>query len=301
MSATAREDSPARRVSVLGAFLLRGLLLVLGLAGVCLLLAAVLGGSSQPQVASGLLTLVLMLTAGLYAARRRSMRLSLLILRPFWKIDFLRPYRSLAVRLDRTQSWRTAHLIVGVLWALALWWHVDASRGTWLETSLLAGCILVLASGVFGGFLQFWLPRSMLQIIEREVREEDVIARQNTIFVAAEEKILGGSERLVDAYLSEIRPRLVDSPRQIGLFEDTLRRRDPGAHLRGRLWRLPEGMDDSDAEKVRELVDLAEHKGRLDLNLYHLRLSVGWLKFHDALVLGTVALLVPHLLSVVYF
>jgi hypothetical protein len=178
---------------------------------------------------------------------------------------------------------------------------MGAARGTWVETGLFVMCVLVLASGVFGALVQFWLPRSMLGIIEREVRVEDVNARRQAIFVEAEEKILGGSERLVDAYVADIRPLLQGEPTRLGLFEDTVRRQDPGALLRGRLWRLLEGMEPMEEVKFRELIDLAEQKGRLDLNLYHLELSVGWLVFHDALVIGTAVLVGLHLLSVVYF
>lgn len=280
---------------------LRGPLLVVGVGALCAVVAVAVGSSPMREVASGLVTLLLMAAAGLYALRRRTMRLSLLLLRPFSTVGFLRPLRPLAVRLDRVQSWRTVHLVLGVVWVLALWWHMGASRGTWVETGLLAMCVLLLASGVFGALVQFWLPRSMLGIVEREVRIEDVDARRSAVYVQAEEKILGGSERLVDTYVAEIRPQLQGDPPPIRLFEATLRRQDPGALLRGRLWRLLEGMEEKDAATFRELIDLAEQKGRLDLNLYHLQLSVGWLVFHDAVVLGTVALVVLHLLSVGYF
>lgn len=300
MSFVPGAPSATRRRSALGPAL-RGPLLVLGLGALCVFLAFAVGEAPMRDVASGLLTLLLMAVAGLYAVRRRTMRFSLWILRPFTTVRFLRPFRPLAVRLDRVQSWRTAHLVVGVAWALALWWHMGASRGTWLETGLLALCIGLVASGVLGALVQFFLPRSMLGIVEREVRVEDVDARRRAVFVEAEEKILGGSERLVDTYLAEIRPQLQGDPPQARLFEATIRRQDPGAIARGRLWRLLEGMEDADAEKFRALIDLAEKKGRLDLNLYHLQLSVGWLVVHNALVLGTVALVFLHLLSIAYF
>jgi hypothetical protein len=276
-------------------------LLILGVSALAVLLVVAFGRAPFADVASGFLTLALMALAAVYAVRRRSIRLSLLLLRPFSTVGLLRPLRQLAVDLDRVQSWRTAHLVIGVLWALALFWHMGASSGTWVETALLAMCIAVLVSGVLGAFVQFRLPRSMLAIIEREVRVEDVEARRRAVFVAAEEKILGGSERLVDTYIAEIRPQLQGEPLRIRLFEHTLRGQDPGALLRGRLWRLLEGMEESDASKFRELIDLAEQKGRLDLNLYHLELSVGWLLAHDALVIGTGVLVALHLLSVAYF
>ncbi len=284
-----------------GAPALRGPLLLLGVAGLAGLAAVAAGRSPLEDVASGALTLLLMGLAAFYFVRRRTVRVSLVLLRPFTTVGLLRPLRDLAVRLDRLRSWRTAHLVFGTLFVLALWWHTGASRGTWVESALLVLCGLVVASGVFGALLQFWLPRSMLGIVEREVRLQDVEARRNAIYVEAEEKILGGSERLVDTYVAEIRPQLRGEPPRMRLFEATLRRQDPGALLRGRLWRLLEGMEEPDVSKFRELIDLAEQKGRLDLNLYHLELSVGWLLAHDALAIGAGALVVLHLLSVAYY
>ncbi len=280
---------------------LRGPLGVLGLLLLAGGLALAVGSSPLADWSSGLLTLVLMGLAALYAVRRRTLRVSLLLLRPVAGRERTDPLRQLAVELDRLRSWRVAHLGLGVAWALALFWHVDASHGGWLETVLLALCLGVLLSGLFGVVLQYWLPRSMLGIIEREVRVADVDARRSAIFVQAEEKILGGSDQLVDAYVAEIRPRLQGEPTRLRLFEHTLRRQDPGAILRGQLWRRLEGMEAADAATFRELIDLAEQKGRLDLNLYHLQLSVGWLLVHDALVIGTGVLVLLHLLAVAYF
>lgn len=280
---------------------LRGPLLIIAAFALAALAALAAGRAPFTDRVSGLLTLVLMALAAFYVVRRRTLRLSLWMLRPFagrHRDDLL---RRLAVELDRLRSWRVAHLVLGVGWALALWWHVGASRGSWLETVLLCLCIAVILSGIFGVVVQYWIPRSMMGIIEREVRVEDVEHRRRAVFVAAEEKILGGSDQLVDAYVAEIRPRLQTEPTRLRLFEHTLRGSDPGALLRGQLWRRLEAMEAADAAKFRELIDLAEQKGRLDLNLYHLELSVGWLLAHDALVIGTAVLVVLHLLSVAYY
>jgi len=276
----------------------------LGLLAALLAIAVValaVGRSPLSDWSSGLATLVLMALAAFYAVRRRTLRLSLLLLRPVAGRDRADPLRRVAVELDRLRTWRVVHLLIGVLWALALWWHVGASRGSWLETLLLVMCLGVLLTGIFGVVVQYWLPRSMMSIIEREVRVRDVEARRSAIFVEAEEKILGKSDHLVDAYVAEIRPQLQGEPTRLRLFEHTLRGSDPGALLRGQLWRRLEGMEAADAAIFRELIDLAEQKGRLDLNLYHLELSVGWLLVHDALVIGTALLVVLHLLAVAYF
>ena len=279
----------------------RGPLLILAAFVLAALVALAAGKAPLADWTSGLLTLVLMGLAAFYAIRRRTLRVSLFILRVVAGRERDDPLRALLVEADRLRTWRVVHLLIGVAWAVALWWHVDATSGSWLEIVLLALCVAVLLSGLFGVVVQYWIPRSMLGIIEREVRVRDVEERRRAIFVAAEEKILGGSDELVDAYVAEIRPGLQADPSRMSLFEHTLRRTDPGAALRGQLWRRLEAMEPADASRFRELIDLAEQKGRLDLNLYHLQLSVGWLLVHDALVIGAAVLVVLHLLAVAYY
>lgn len=299
-AANVERDTGIGRSSALGTAL-RGPLLLVLVGGAIVAVAIAWERAPLEAAESGLLTLVLMGLAALYYVRRRTLRLSLILLRPFTTVGLLRPFRRSAVYLDQTKNWRAAHLVIGLLWALALWWHIGAARGGWGEVLLLAMCAALFASGIIGSIIQFVLPRSLLGIIEREVRVEDVEARRRAIFVQAEERILGGSEPLVDLYLAEIRPALQGDSSSWKLFEATLRRLEPGAVLRGQLWLHLEDLDDDDAATFRELIDLAEQKGRLDLNLSHLKLSVGWLRVHDALVVGTALLVVVHLLSLAYY
>lgn len=250
---------------------------------------------------SGLLTVAGMLAAGAYAARRRVLILSLYLLRPFVAVPALRPFKALAVRLDQLRSWRLAHLAIGSLVLLPLWWHVEEAQGGLIETALLTLVALSLATGAVGVGLQYALPHALLQTLEREVRTRDVEQKQRAIFVAAEERILGRSEPLVQAYLEAIRPILQGDTPRLRLLEATLRGQDPGALVRGRRLRLLEQLDETDRPVFHELLDLAERKVRLDLNAFHLQLGTAWLTFHAAAVVCAAALVAVHIVSVLYF
>ncbi len=258
-------------------------------------------GWQMGAVASGLLTLALMLAAATYAARRRLVLLSLYLVRPFSVVPALQRFRRWAVRADELRSWRLAHLAIGTACVLPLWWHMEATNGGVLETVLFGVVIVLLGSGVLGVSLQYAMPQSMLHSIEHEVRVRDVEQKRRAIFVEAEERILGRSEALVDAYVRSVRPTLQGDPPRLQLLEATLRRQDPGALVRGRHWRLLEQLDEKDSVTFRELLDLAERKARLDLNLFHLDLSTHWLSFHSALVVLTGTLAFVHIAAVLYF
>ncbi len=161
--------------------------------------------------------------------------------------------------------------------------------------------LLTLISGVLGAGLQYWLPQSMLGSLERDVRIEDVDQRRAEIFVRAEERIRGQSETLVDLYLERVRPILQGESSRWHLFEALIRQQDPGAELRGRLYRSVEELSEKEKPVFQQLIDLAELKGRLDLNLFYLEISTGWLLAHDVLVATLCLMVTLHLLGVGYY
>jgi len=108
--------------------------------------------------------------------------------------------------LDRLETWRTAHITLGVLVLLPFWWHVDAGRATMLERALFTTVVLVVLSGLFGVAIHDLLPRATRIRLNQELRREDVEAGFHQLYVEAEEAVLGHSENLVHAYLRNVRP-----------------------------------------------------------------------------------------------
>ncbi len=291
----------AGRSKLPGSVVLRAPLALAGSAGIALLLAWIARPAPLSDTASGYLVFSLMLLALAYGVRRRTLRVSLWFLRRLQSVSILRPLMPLFALLDRLRSWRIAHFVLGSVWALALWWHVAAANGGWLEGLLLLIALLTLISGVLGAGLQYWLPRSMLGILERDVRIEDVDQRRAEIFVRAEERILGQPGTLVDLYLERVRPILQGESPRWRLFEALVRQQDPGAELRGRLYRSVEELSEKERPVFQQLIDLAELKGRLDLNLFYLEFSTSWLLAHDVLVATLCLMVTLHLLGVGYY
>ena len=251
---------------------------------------------------SGLLTLGGMLLAAVYALRRRFLRLSLYMLRPFAVVPFLRPLQRLAVRLDQLRNWRVAHLVIGIVCVVPLGWHVRAAHGGVIEQVLFACVFLVIGSGLLGALLQYLLPQSLLHATERQVRIRDVYEKQRVLYVDAEEQILGHrTDTFVESYIAEVKPVLLQETPLLSLCQAVLLRKDPGVPIHKRLAALLERIEESEREAFQQLIGLAEEKVRLDLNLFQLKLTTGWLVFHDVVVIGGGALMVLHIVSVLYF
>lgn len=282
----------------------RGLLPILGAS---ILAAFILMRLSELEahigvMTSGLLTLGGMLLAAVYALRRRFLRLSLYMLRPFAVVPFLRPLQRLAVRLDQLRNWRVAHLAIGVVCVVPLGWHVRAAHGGLIEQVLFVCVFLVIGSGLLGALLQYLLPQSLLHATERQVRISDVHEKQRALYVEAEEQILGRkNETFIESYLAEVKPVLLQETPLLSLCQAVLLRKDPGVPIHKRLAALLERTEESEREAFQHLIGLAEEKVRLDLNLLQLKLTTGWLAFHDVVVIGGGALMVLHIVSVLYF
>lgn len=281
----------------------RGLLPVLAAAAVAAVLGEIVLHQGRPigVRASGWMSLGAMVLAAVYAVRRRFRLLSLYAIRPFVVFRWLRPLRSFVVRLDELRNWRVAHLWIGTLFLLPLYWHVRSAAGGLLEQLLLVTIVIVVVTGLAGVVLQYVLPQSMLQSAEREVRLQDVQEKRRSIFVAAEERILGRSDTLVDAYLRLLRPLLDSEPSRRAMLSALVRRRDPGGVVRARADALDVELGEDDSAVFAELTRLAERKARLDLNSFQLEVTTGWLVFHAGAVTGAGVLLLLHLCSVAYF
>lgn len=73
-----------------------------------------------------------------------------------------------AWRLGRTKVWMRAHVWLGLLCGPLLVYHSGFRWGGWLSAVLLGLVIVVVVSGVYGLFLQNFLPRKMLRDLPSE-------------------------------------------------------------------------------------------------------------------------------------
>jgi hypothetical protein len=247
---------------------------------------------------SGLITLVLFVGVGLYSARKRFLWISIRLVRLATAIA--RPLADWMVLMDRLESWRAVHITVGVIALLPFWWHMETHLRGPLETTLLAGVILLFASGFFGVFLQQYFPHAMTRRAEHEVRLKDVDDRIREVYVEAEEKILGHQEALIQAYLQELKPIFLQATPSSNLLWATIRGIDPGSGA-CRAAAALEAKVGPEAPVYRELMGLAVRKVNLEHNAFNLRLSTGWLTFHIVLSAIVGVLVIFHIFGALYF
>jgi hypothetical protein len=255
-------------------------------------------GARQGSYRTGVLTLSVFLLAALYPVRKYTLGFSLHWLRLASQLS-----RAWAVRLlllDRLETWRVAHVTLGVFAMLPFLWHTQFGRRSLLELALEILVILLVLSGFLGALVEDFLPARMLKLGNQEVRLEDVEAASHRLYVEAEEMVLGHSEALVHAYLSFVRPILAGSQPSRTLLWATLMGNNPALAV-CKPARLLAGGFGAEAAAFHELVNIAERKVSLDHNQFNLRLSTAWLRLHRRLAISVLLLIIFHVAGVLYF
>ena len=247
---------------------------------------------------TGIITICGFVLAALYSARKRTLWFSARWLRLATHLPDWLHLRM--VLFDRLETWRAMHVTVAVLALLPFWWHTDAGAETRLELGLKYFVILLIASGFLGAMIQELLPPRMRRRPVNEVRTGDVEAAVRTLYVEAEERVLGHSEELVHAYLRNVRPLLTVPPSSLTLFWATLSGADPAPAICAPAMRAADSLA-ADRDVYADLVAIAERKIRLDHNRLNLRFGVRWLYFHQTLALLTGLLIVFHVMGALYF
>jgi hypothetical protein len=247
---------------------------------------------------TGILTLSVFLLALLYPVRKYTLWFSLRFMRLASRLPNASAVRLLLV--DRLETWRVAHVTVGVFAMLPFWWHTQSGRQSLLELVLKIMVLLLVFSGFFGVLIEDFLPARMVKAGNPEVRAQDVEAASHALYVQAEELVLGHSEALVHAYLQAVRPVLAGNQPSHTLLWATLTGNKPAADACPRARLLAAGFA-SEAAVFNQLVDIAEQKIGLDHNQFNLRLSSVWLRLHYRLALSVLVLIVFHVSGVLYF
>lgn len=128
----------------------------------------------------------------------------------------------------------------------------------------------------------------------------NVNAKINTVYVEAEEKVLGHSEEFTKDYLARIKPVLLEDRSSWALFMATVGQRDLGDNVNLAL-NSNNPYRDAEATAWKEMCALAARKVNLEQNDFNLWLSIYWLRIHIIVAAITFSLLTFHILSVLYY
>jgi hypothetical protein len=289
-AATRRHTAPIASVTLWAA--------VCGVAVIVVHAATVDFGARLGSYCSGIVTAAVFVLAAVYAARKYSLWFSVRWLRIAMRLP--RPLALRVVLFDRLEAWRTLHITFGMLVMLPFLWHTQAGRATPLERVLEIAVLLLIFSGLIATAIEEILPPRMRKRPNQGVRLQDVEEGFHALYVEAEEAVLGHSEALVQAYLRNVRPILVGSQPSRRKLWATLAGTDPAPRACVRARRMTAELG-AEASTYNSLVEIAEHKVRLEHNQFNLLLGARWLMLHRVLVIAASILVTFHVIGVLFF
>lgn len=109
-------------------------------------------GNTWPGLLYGVIGSGLMLYAGLLSARK--------------KVP--------TIRLGRAATWLKGHIWLGLLTVPLIAYHAAFSWGGWLEIALWIVFLTIIASGIFGLFMQATIPKLMTERVQMETIYEQI-------------------------------------------------------------------------------------------------------------------------------
>ncbi len=229
----------------------------------------------------GSIAAVLMLGAALYGIRRRAMSF------------------SLKFGLGRTQTWAQYHIYGGTICMLFILMHIGfrlpSGPLNWMLWSL---SIWVTLSGIFGTFLQKWIPALLASGLSVEVVYERIPELINAMREDAEKLIEKCSTPVKDFYQRNIAPVLIAPKTRMIYYLDIT----GGIQSEIKKFEyLGKVLGADDKQVLQRLESIYKTKLELDAHYTLQKALRVWLFTHLPLSLVLVVLAVLHLYAVLFY
>jgi len=229
----------------------------------------------------GTLATILMVGAALYGLRRRTMKI------------------STKLGLGRTQTWVQYHIYGGTIFLLLVFMHSGFSLPSgplnWLLWIL---SVWVTVSGIFGVFLQKWIPKILASGLSVEIVYERIPELIEEMRSNAEAVIKKCAEPLKDFYTRNIEPALASPQTRLIFYIDIT----GGIQTQLKQFEyLERVLSNEDKQKLQSLESIYKTKLELDAHYTLQKALRVWLYSHVPLSLILLVAVALHLYAVYYY
>lgn len=205
-------------------------------------------------------------------------------------------------RVGALRYWLLAHIYLGVLAGIVLLMHGGSHGGGWLTSALMLWFDAVIVTGLFGLFCYLVVPRIMTSIEGDPLLIEDLEGRRAELradLATIESKV---DEELRDLIKRKVRPHFFSVSY---LIKQYLKREELTASLaKSRLMfkNVLAAVDDKEQRSLLlKAIERTATLRRVDSLIYLHRLLKVWLAPHVVSTSVMLALLVVHIIQVVFF
>lgn len=203
-------------------------------------------------------------------------------------------------RAGPLRYWVLVHSYLGVIAGAMILLHGGRDSGGALTTALMISYDLVIATGLFGILCYVIVPRLLTRIEGTPLLLDDLKARREELQSEIEETAGSSSERLRHLVKAKVVPRFVSISyllRQYLIREDLdLMIRSAKEKFHGR-----NGLGREEQKKLDRAIECAATLRRIDSLIYLHRLLKAWLPPHVAFTSLMLALMIVHIIQVIYY
>jgi Fe-S-cluster-containing dehydrogenase component/CRP-like cAMP-binding protein len=205
-------------------------------------------------------------------------------------------------RAGPLRYWMLAHSYLGTLAAILLVLHGGSNSGGGLTTALMLSFDLTILTGLFGVFAYWAAPRLLTKIEETPLLIDDLRTRRDELnkeIVALEGS---RSAALREAVAKKVLPRFMSLGYLLAQYSARKSLDALVADAKTEFEPLADSLDEeSDRRKLYHAVEVAATLRRVDALIYLHRLLKLWLPPHVIFTSLMLALMVVHIVQVVYF
>jgi Fe-S-cluster-containing dehydrogenase component/CRP-like cAMP-binding protein len=204
-------------------------------------------------------------------------------------------------RAGPLRYWMLVHSYAGVIAAVLIMLHAGRSSGGMLTTGLTLSFDLTIVTGLLGILFYKMLPRALTSIEGSPLLIDDLRARREELRAELTSAVGSASTQAQDKIRRHISARFWSTGY---LLRQYLLRRELGSEIEAgkqRLEKFGSGLSEPDRQAMYRATEAAVTTRRVDALIYLHRLLKLWLPPHIAASSLMLALLVAHIIQVIYF
>ncbi len=203
-------------------------------------------------------------------------------------------------RKGALRYWLLIHGYAGVIAGFMILLHGGSDSGGWLTTALMWAWDIVIGTGIFGILMYFIIPRLLIRIEESPLLIDDLKVRRNELQVEISRSTNASQPAMQDRIKKNILPRFMSA----GFLIRNYLQREPLEEMMDAAkaqFRSDIESAGADRKNVEAIIENAVALRRVDALVYlHQTLKL-WLPPHVLSTSVMLALLVVHIIQVVYF
>lgn len=204
-------------------------------------------------------------------------------------------------RAGALRYWMLSHSYLGVIAGILILLHGGTSSGGALTTTLMISFDLVILTGLFGILIYFLAPRMLTRIEGQPLLIEDLTARREELNTELGEMMAKASANVRTTIQQRVIPRTLSLSFLLRQYLKRESLEEMIENAKKEFAVIGQGMTDGERARLMKATEIAATMRRVDSLIYLHQLLKLWLAPHVLFTSLMLALMIVHIIQVLYF